>query len=68
MPVSDKLARIEEICAHCPEGPERTGALERSGGTSLAAAVLYFAVILLVQSVFLMPISLKLLAALGYTL
>ena len=61
-------ARIEEICARCPEGPERTEALGRSGGTSLAAALLYFAALLLLQSVFLMPISLKLLAALGYTL
>ena len=61
-------ARIESICARFPEGPDRTEELARSGGTSLAAAILYFAVILLVEAVFLMPISLKLLAVMGYSL
>ena len=60
--------RIEDICARCPEGPDRTEALGRSGGTSLAAAILYFAVLFLVETIFLMPITLKLLAVLGYTL
>ena len=45
-------ARIEEICTRCPEEPGRTEALGRSGGTSLAAALLYFAALLLLQSVF----------------
>lgn len=41
--------RIEEICAQIPEGPDRTEALARSGGTNLLAAILYFCLVALLE-------------------
>lgn len=46
-------ARITAVCDRLPEGPERTEALARSGGTSLLAALLYFGVLALVEVAFL---------------
>lgn len=46
-------ARITEVCAHCPEGPERTEALARSGGTNILAAILYFGILALLYVAFL---------------
>lgn len=46
-------ARIQEVCARCPEGPERTEELSRAGGTNILAAVLYFGVLALVEVAFL---------------
>lgn len=46
-------ARISEICAHCPEGPERTEELSRAGGTNILAAILYFGILALVEVAFL---------------
>lgn len=45
--------RIEAVCARCPEGPERTQELARSGGTNVLAAVLYFGIMALVEVAFL---------------
>lgn len=45
-------ARITDICARCPEGPERTEALSRSGGTNLLAAVLYVGILALLEVAF----------------
>lgn len=45
--------RIEDVCARCPEGPERTEALARSGGTNILAAILYFGIVGLVEVAFL---------------
>lgn len=42
-------ARIQDICARCPEGEARTDALLQAGGTSLPAAVLYVVVVLLFE-------------------
>lgn len=46
-------ARIIEVCARCPEGPERTEALARSGGTNILAAILYFGILALLYVAFL---------------
>lgn len=41
--------RIEAICRQCPEGPERTEALARSGGTNVLAAILYIGILALLE-------------------
>ena len=45
--------RIETVCSRCPEGPERTQELSRSGGTNVLAAILYFALVGLMEVAFL---------------
>lgn len=45
-------ARIEAICARTPEGPQRTEALARSGGTNILAAILYFCLIAALEIAF----------------
>ena len=44
---------FRSVCARCPEGPERTQELARSGGTNVLAAVLYFGIMALVEVAFL---------------
>ncbi|EFB76010.1 hypothetical protein SUBVAR_05790 [Subdoligranulum variabile DSM 15176] len=46
-------SRIETVCSQCPEGPERTEALSRSGGTNILAAILYFGLVALMEVAFL---------------
>lgn len=46
-------SRIEDVCSQCPEGPERTEALSRSGGTNVLAAILYFGLMALLEVAFL---------------
>lgn len=46
-------SRIQTVCSQYPEGPERSEALSRSGGTNILAAILYFGVVGLMEMAFL---------------